>query len=373
MILPTLQTGRALPHPEPIAGSKYSAAELMPGDRTVALLDQRALPQRELYLMLTRFEDVEEAIRNMSVRGAPAIGIASAYGLVLAAGALRDAPAEEFMRAFAAAAERLRATRPTAVNLAWATRRMEARAHALAAANQTGMVRMSELAAEARSIHREDVAACRRIGELGSSLLASTVNLLTHCNAGALATGGYGTALGIVRSARSAHKLGRVFACETRPLLQGARLTAWELTRDSVPVTLLTDSMAAVLMQRGEIGAVVVGADRIARNGDAANKIGTYALACLARAHGVPMMVAAPWSTVDLECPSGAEIPIEQRADLEVTTARVGDEVVTLAPDGVAVFNPAFDVTPARLIDAIVTERGIVRPVTPEALAGLAP
>jgi methylthioribose-1-phosphate isomerase len=216
------------------------------------------------------------------------------------------------------------------------------------------------------------VAACRHIGELGAALLPQNASVLTHCNAGALATGGYGTALGVVRSARAAHKLGRVYATETRPLLQGARLTVWELMRDGIPVTMLTDSTAAVLMQRGEVHAIVVGADRIARNGDVANKIGTYGLACLANAHGIPLIVAAPWSTVDLTCESGPSIPIESRAETEVTTVRVSNDAVTIAPEGARALNPAFDVTPARLVSAIVTERGVAKPVDEEGIARLA-
>ena len=370
MNIPTLRTGLALPHPEPLSLAKFSAVELMPGDRTVALLDQRRLPHTEHYDLLTRPAEIESAIATLAVRGAPAIGVASAYGLVLAAAHALDADADAFVEAMTEAAVRLRATRPTAINLAWATRRMEARAVALAA--QPGRVRHAELANEARTIHREDVAACRHIGELGAALLAEGASVLTHCNAGGLATGGYGTALGIVRAARAAHKLGRVFATETRPLLQGARLTVWELMRDGVPVTLLTDSMAAVLMQKREIGAVVVGADRIARNGDVANKIGTYGLACLADAHGIPLIVAAPWSTVDLECETGEQIPIEARSEVEVTTVRASHEVITIAPDGARAFNPSFDVTPARLVHAIVTERGIAKPVDEEGMARLA-
>lgn len=372
MNIPTLRTGLALPHPEPLSLAKFSAVELMPGDRTVTMLDQRRLPHAEHYDMLTLPAQVEAAIANMAVRGAPAIGVASAYGLVLAAAQPQEIAAapEAFVQLIADAADRLRATRPTAVNLAWATRRMQARAASVA--SQPGANRHAELANEARAIHREDVAACRHIGELGASLLAQGENVLTHCNAGGLATGGYGTALGIVRAARAGHKLGRVFATETRPLLQGARLTVWELMRDGIPVTLLTDSMAAVLMQKGEVGAVVVGADRIARNGDVANKIGTYGLACLAAAHGIPLIVAAPWSTVDLDCESGAAIPIELRSELEVTTLRASHDVVTIAPEGARAFNPSFDVTPARLVHALVTERGIAKPVDEDGIARLA-
>jgi methylthioribose-1-phosphate isomerase len=343
----------------------------MPGDRVVCLLDQRLLPRAEHYELLSRWEQVAEAIQTLAVRGAPAIGIAAAYGLVLGAGALAEKDAAAFVAGFREIGETLRKTRPTAVNLAWAAQRMETAAAAIA--GQPGAARTLALAKEARAIHAEDVAACRRMGQLGADLLPSGVNVLTHCNAGALATGGYGSALGVVRALRSAHKLGRVFATETRPLLQGARLTAWELMRDGVNVTLVADSVAATLMQRGEVSAVVVGADRLARNGDVANKIGTYSLACLAAAHNLPLVVAAPWSTVDLEAATGDAIPIEMRTSDEVTHVRVGDDSVHSAPDGVRTFNPAFDVTPARLVHAIVTERGVVRPSKGETLDSLKP
>jgi methylthioribose-1-phosphate isomerase len=345
----TLPAGRAHGHPEPISGMAFSAVELMPGDRTVMMLDQRKLPSQERYELLTEWTQVEEAIRTMVVRGAPAIGVAAAYALVLAA--------PRGPEALRAAADALGRARPTAVNLA----------HAIAT-----MMRVAEtdpspaaLAAAAREYHAADVAACKRIGELGQAALPARCTVLTHCNAGALATGGFGTALGVVRAAVAAGKDVRVVACETRPLLQGARLTAWELMRDRIPVTLITDSMAASLMARGEIDVVVVGADRIARSGDVANKIGTYGLACLAHVHGVPMDVAAPWSTVDLACESGAAIPIEERAPDEV----VALEGARIAPDGVAVRNPAFDVSPARLIRAVTTERGRVAPAEIASLA----
>ena len=346
----TLPAGRAHGHPEPISGAPFSAVELMPGDRTVLMLDQRKLPSQERYELFSEWTQVEEAIRNMTVRGAPAIGIAAAYALVLAASRGADT--------LRAAADSLGRARPTAVNLAHAIATM------MRAAETDASV--ASLAEVARAYHAADVAACKRIGALGQEALPAKCTVLTHCNAGALATGGYGTALGVVRAAIAAGKDVRVVACETRPLLQGARLTAWELMRDRIPVTLVTDGMAASLMARGEIDAVVVGADRIARNGDAANKIGTYGHACLAHAHGIAFYVAAPWSTVDLACERGASIPIEERAAeevLQVQGARV-------APDGVAVKNPAFDVTPARLIRAIYTERGAAAPVD---IAKLAP
>jgi methylthioribose-1-phosphate isomerase len=311
------------------------------GRDLVRLLDQRLLPAEETWLELATSAEVTRAIKDLAVRGAPAIGVAAAYALAADARRGADAPA------LREAAERLVKARPTAVNLAWAVRRMSRRIGLGAA----------ELLAEAHAIRDEDEAACRRIGALGAPLIPPRARVLTHCNAGALATAGYGTALGVVRAAIEAGNAISVFADETRPFLQGARLTAWELHRDGIPVTLLTDGMAGWLMQRGEIACVVVGADRIAANGDVANKIGTYGLAVLAAHHSLPFYVAAPWSTVDLETPSGAAIPIEERGD---------DEVVTLAgqriaPPGVRARYPAFDVTPEALVTAIVTERGVVR------------
>jgi len=338
----------ALPHPDPISGASYSAVELSPGNREVVLLDQRRLPSAEEYLRLRSVEEVARAIEQLAVRGAPAIGIAAAYGVVIAA-------AEG--SGVAAAIERLRRTRPTAVNLAWALERM-ARVGA----------DLEALAREARAIHREDVAACRAMGRLGAQFVPDGATVLTHCNAGALATGGYGTALGVVRAARESGKRVRVVACETRPVLQGARLTAWELARDGFDVTLVTDSMVAQLLRAGGADLAVVGADRIARSGDVANKIGTYGLACLAAIHEVPLYVAAPWSTVDLACASGDAIVIERRDSREVLC--FGDARV--APEGVAADNPAFDVTPARLVRAIVTERGVAAPPDQRSLGALA-
>jgi methylthioribose-1-phosphate isomerase len=338
----------SVPHPDPISGASYSAVELSPGDREVVLLDQRELPAREEYLRLDDVEQVAVAIERLAVRGAPAIGIAAAYGVVLAAARGQSLDV---------AIERLRRTRPTAVNLAWALERMARVPHDL-----------SVLAAEARAIHREDVAACRTMGRIGAAHVADDATILTHCNAGALATGGYGTALGVVRAARDMGKRVRVVACETRPVLQGARLTAWELARDGFEVTLITDSMVAQLLCRRGADLVVVGADRIARNGDVANKIGTYGVACLAALHEVPFYVAAPWSTVDLECPEGDAIPIERRSANEV----FGFGTVRTAPEGISADNPAFDVTPARLVRAIFTERGEASPPSERALAKLA-
>jgi methylthioribose-1-phosphate isomerase len=351
-----------LPHPDPISGTSYSAVELSPDNREVVLLDQRRLPAAEEYLRLRTVEEVARAIERLAVRGAPAIGIAAAYGVVIAAA--------EGM-GVTAAIERLRRTRPTAVNLAWALERMARvegvsalAGHASALAGQA----FESLAREARAIHREDVAACRAIGAYGAEFVPDGATILTHCNAGALATGGYGTALGVVRAARESGKRVRVVACETRPVLQGARLTAWELARDGIDVTLVTDSMVAQLLRAGGADLAVVGADRIARSGDVANKIGTYGLACLAAIHEVPLYVAAPWSTVDLACASGDAIVIERRDPREVLC--LGDARV--APEGVAADNPAFDVTPAHLVRAIVTERGVVAPPVERGLAALA-
>ena len=341
----------------------------MPGDRNVVILDQRRLPGVERYEFASRPEQVADAIATLMVRGAPAIGIAAAYGMVLAAAACQE-PGERFLAAMQVADGLFRRTRPTAVNLAWALERMRA---VVARAASRRPRSAAALAAEARAIHVEDVAACRAMGVLGAKFVADGSTILTHCNAGALATGGYGTALGVVRAARESGKVVRVIACETRPLFQGARLTTWELKKDGIDVQVVTDSMVASLMARGLIHHVIVGADRIARNGDVANKIGTYGVACLAHAHGVPFDVAAPWSTVDLSCPSGEAIPIEQRAEREVTVLASGDVEVPLVPDGISARNPAFDVTPARLVRAIHTERGTVTPVGEDALSAIAP
>ncbi len=332
---------------EPLRPVVYDAAR-----DVVRVLDQRRLPAEEVWLDLASSDEVARAIRDLTVRGAPLIGVAAAYGI--AVDARRGAGPAQLRDA----ADRLVRARPTAVNLSWAVRRM-ARLIGLGAA---------EVLAEANAIRDEDEAACRRIGALGAPLIPPQARVLTHCNAGALATAGYGTALGVVRAAVESGNAITVFADETRPFLQGARLTAWELQRDGIPVTLLTDAMAGWLMSRGEISCVVVGADRIAANGDVANKIGTYALAVLAAHHHLPFYVAAPWSTIDLETPAGAAIPIEERS---------GDEVVTLAgqliaPAGVPARYPAFDVTPAALVSAIVTERGVVRAPYDEALRSLA-
>lgn len=314
-------------------------------DDTLHLLDQRRLPHEVTYVACRNAQEVATAIRGMVVRGAPAIGVSAAFGIALAAKNGDD---------IVAAANELRSARPTAVNLMWAVDRMLA-AHA----------RGADLTREAQQMFDDDVSANRRIGRFGADLLGSPATVLTHCNAGALATAGYGTALGVVRAAVESGKSIAVFADETRPYLQGARLTAWELQHDGIDVTLITDNMSGHFFQQGTFDAVVVGADRIAANGDTANKIGTYTLAVLANAHGVPFYIAAPVSTIDVGTPDGAAIPIEERSAAEVTDF-AGTRV---APEGIAVRHPAFDVTPARLITAIITDRGVLRPPFPESIA----
>ncbi|HEY1434887.1 MAG TPA: S-methyl-5-thioribose-1-phosphate isomerase [Thermoanaerobaculia bacterium] len=327
--------------------------------RFLQLLDQRRLPGEEIWLALERAPEVAVAIREMAVRGAPAIGVAAAYG---AAFALRSGGTTPPAERFVTATRLLGATRPTAVNLFAALDRMEKRFAALATATPEAIEQA--LVAEADAIAAEDIAACQRIGRFGAALLAGEGAVLTHCNAGALATAGYGTALGVIRGAVEAGKPIRVLASETRPFLQGARLTAWELARDHIPVELITDSMAGHFLSRGGIEAVVVGADRIAANGDVANKIGTYSLAVLARENGIPFYVAAPMTTVDFACPDGTAIPIEERDGSEVLhfAGRA------IAPSGVGARYVAFDVTPARYVTAIVTDRGICRPPYGESL-----
>jgi methylthioribose-1-phosphate isomerase len=329
------------------------------------LVDQRRLPEQEVYLRCRDHREVAAAIREMAIRGAPAIGVAAAYGIALG---IQRSPAEgaELAAALDRICEDLGSTRPTAVNLFWAIERMQRR---FRLSNEVpGAAVRAALLEEARRIEEEDVQACRTMGDLGSSLLPAGARVLTHCNAGALATAGYGTALGVVRSAARDGRLARVYADETRPYLQGARLTAWELLREGIPTTLIADAMAGHLMARGEVDAVVVGADRIAANGDVANKIGTYPLAVLARENGIPFYVAAPVSTLDLATPSGEAIPIEERPPEEVTH-HAGRR---LAPEGVGVRNPAFDVTPHRFVTAIVCERGVARPPFAESLPPLA-
>jgi methylthioribose-1-phosphate isomerase len=307
---------------------------------------------------------VWEAIKSLRVRGAPAIGIAAAYGAVIGAQAAAD-DAAELLQRLQQVCEHLNASRPTAVNLSWALRRMEQRAAALR--DESPPAIRAALLDEARAIHEEDRRMCRAIGRHGAGLLADGSGVLTHCNAGGLATAEYGTALSVFFTAQDNGKKLHVYVDETRPLLQGARLTAWELMQRGVPATLICDSMAAQVMREGRVQAVVTGADRIAANGDSANKIGTYSIAVLARAHQIPFYVAAPSSTFDLSIDDGGQIPIEQRAAEEITEG-FGRQT---APAGVDVYNPAFDVTPADLIAAIITERGVVQPVTRDAIAAM--
>lgn len=316
---------------------------------SLKLLDQRRLPRETVYLDIPDAGAAADAIREMVVRGAPAIGITAAYGVVLAA---RRLPADtgDWLGALTPDLERLAASRPTAVNLFWALARMKA------VIGQGGADLPARLEAEARRIHEDDLADNRRMGELGAALMDPAEAVLTHCNTGSLATGGYGTALGVIRSAYGQQRIKKVYADETRPWLQGARLTAWELVQDGIPVDLICEGAAASLMRSGRVGWVVVGADRIAANGDTANKIGTYALAVLARHHGVRFMVVAPTSTIDMDTPDGAGIPIEERPVSEV----LGLAGQPVAAEGAGAWNPAFDVTPAELIDAIVTEKGVV-------------
>ncbi len=323
-------------------------------DGKVILIDQARLPAEETYLTLTRPEEVAEAIAHMRVRGAPAIGVAAAMGVALAADPA--ATLEEARASVAAASELLAATRPTAVNLFWAIRRMR---EVLAEEYPDAAALRAALACEAQAISRRQEEADRAIGRYGAELLPEHARVITHCNAGGLATVEYGTALGVIRAANEAGKIENVFVDETRPLLQGARLTAWELQQSGIPFTLICDNMAGFLMSRGEIDAAVVGADRIAANGDTANKIGTYPLAVLAARHGVAFYVAAPLSTFDLTLPDGSGIPIEERDPAEICGCACGTRGI--APAGVRVRNPAFDVTPAELITAIVTEAGVLK------------
>jgi len=336
--------------------------------RGVRLIDQRKLPGEEIYLDCTTPEQTAEAIRTMVVRGAPAIGVTAAFGLALGATQAAGADADSFDRRFEELCGTFAAARPTAVNLFWAIERMRAEARRCRAEGLDARATAQRLEQLSAQICSEDLEACRAIGRHGAALVPQQAAILTHCNAGGLATAGYGTALGVIRGAIEAGKRVRVFADETRPFLQGARLTAWELAQDDIPTTLITDGMAGSILRRGEIDLVVVGADRIAANGDVANKIGTYPVAVLAKENGVPFYVAAPLSTIDLACPSGDAIPIEERDPAEVTDW----DGRRIAPRGIAVRNPAFDVTPARYVAAIVTERGIARPPYDASLAALA-
>ncbi len=327
----------------------------------VRMIDQTRLPTEEVYRTCHDYREVAEAIRSMVIRGAPAIGVAAAMGIALGIKQSRANSVAELRQELDRIAETISRTRPTAVNLFWAVERMRKVFESALAREDSKDERIraakTQLVREARRILAEDIAANEAMGRHGMQLLANSVTVLTHCNAGALATGGYGTALGVIRSAVSAGKNIRVFANETRPFLQGARLTAWELAKDGIPVTLITDSMAGHFMKQKEIQAVIVGADRIAANGDVANKIGTYTLAVLARENKIPFYVAAPLSTIDLSIASGDEIPIEERSTSEVTHLAG----VPIAPEDVEARHPAFDVTPHRYVTTIVTERGVVR------------
>ncbi len=333
-------------------------------DDVVVMIDQRRLPKEEVWLEFKSVSEIAEAIKTLTVRGAPAIGIAAAYGVYIAVKDVEGDYKTLFER-FMKAKKLLASTRPTAVNLFWALERMEK----VIKENNTLPVPklIKKMRAEAVKIHEEDLENCIRIGELGSTLLPEDAVVLTHCNAGALATGGYGTALGVVRKGYERGKIKLVLVDETRPLLQGARLTAWEMEYEGIPYKVITDNMAGFFMSKGMVDVVVVGADRIAANGDTANKIGTYTLSVLAKRHGIPFVVAAPTSTFDLSISNGGEIPIEERAELEVLEFAG----VRTTPKGARAFNPAFDVTPAELISFIVTEKEIIRPPFEENIKAL--
>jgi methylthioribose-1-phosphate isomerase len=330
----------------------------------VVMIDQRKLPAQEIYVRCKTANEVAKAIKTMVIRGAPAIGVAAAMGIAIGMRKSTATGTQKFAAEFQKICETMAATRPTAVNLFWAIERMKrVFAESVRAGASVDEIK-NRLDREAQTIHDEDVASCRAMGAFGAEVVPADARILTHCNAGALATAGYGTALGVIRGAVEKGKRVAVFADETRPFLQGARLTAWELVRDGIPTTVITDNMAGALMRQTPIDLVVVGADRIAANGDTANKIGTYAVALLAREHKVPFYVAAPLSTIDLNTPDGDRIPIEQRNSREVS--HVGSS--QLAPEGAGIWNPAFDVTPHHLIAGIITERGIFRAPYTESL-----
>jgi len=334
----------------------------------VRFIDQTKLPLDESYVLATTYEQVADVIVTMVVRGAPAIGVSAAYGVALGAQQTKAKTTAEFAPEFEQICARLAGTRPTAVNLFWAIDRMKKLFAGLLAANAPLATVKEKILAEANAMYDEDIAACKAMGAFGGALLPEEGGVLTHCNAGALATCGYGTALGVIRSAVEQGKKIHVYADETRPFLQGARLTAWELMADHIPTTVICDNMAASLMRAGKIKAVVVGADRIAANGDFANKIGTYNVAILAKEHGIPFYCAAPWSTIDMATPNGEAIPIEERNAREVT--HHGGKQLT--PNGVGICNPAFDVTPAKYTTAIFTERGVLRAPFAESLKAMA-
>src|SRR5688572_2393613 len=333
-------------------------------DDDIVMIDQRKLPASEVYVTCRTVTDVAKAITTMVIRGAPAIGVCAAMGLALGAARSKATGTKQFTTEFQKNCDVLAATRPTAVNLFWAIERMKRTFSAGALAGESVNQLKARLRAEADGIHDDDVASCRAIGAHGATLVPAEATILTHCNAGTLATAGYGTALGVIRGAIEAGRKVRVLADETRPFFQGARLTAWELLKDGIDTTVITDNMAGSIMRAGDIDLVVVGADRIAANGDTANKIGTYSVAVLAKEHGIPFYVAAPWSTIDLSTADGDAIPIEERDAREVT--HVGSH--QLAPEGARVRNPSFDVTPHKYITAIITERGVFHPPFIESL-----
>jgi methylthioribose-1-phosphate isomerase len=336
-------------------------------DDAVVMIDQRKLPSAEVYVTCRTAPEVAKAIKTMVIRGAPAIGVAAAMGIALGMRRSKATGTKQFATEFQRTCDLMAGTRPTAVNLFWAIDRMK-RTFADAAQGGSSVDELKDrLAAEAGAIHDEDVASCKTMGAYGAAMVPDNARILTHCNAGALATAGYGTALGVIRAAAEQGKKIAVLADETRPFLQGARLTAWELVKDGIDTTVITDNMAGTMMRLGDIDLVVVGADRIAANGDVANKVGTYTVAVLAREHGIPFYVAAPLSTIDLATSDGSRIPIEERPDREVT--HVGSSRLT--PEGARIRNPAFDVTPAKFVTAIITERGIARAPYEESLAGL--
>jgi len=332
----------------------------------VRFIDQTRLPAEEVYVTCRTYQEVGNAIRDMVVRGAPAIGVAAAMGVALGIKQSNARDVRSLREDFNRISGMIADTRPTAVNLFWAIRRMKEKFDSVSSQDIEHI--KAALISEAQQMHREDIAANQAMGRHGATLMPSSGSVLTHCNAGALATCGYGTALGVIRAAVDSGKKIDVFADETRPFLQGARLTAWELMKDGIQTTVIADNMAGAMMRQGRIKAVIVGADRIAANGDVANKIGTYGVAVLAKEHAIPFYVAAPWSTVDLNTPTGDEIPIEQRSPREVTH-HGGKQI---APDGVLVENPAFDVTPHKYVTSIITERGIARPPYSESLKELA-
>jgi len=332
------------------------------GDR-IKIIDQTELPHKEVFLELLDYREVADSIKKLRIRGAPDIGVAAAYGLALGAQALKASSKDEFLAKLRPVTKTLAASRPTAVNLFWALERMNKVAQSGKSVSQI----KAALIAEAKGIEAENDEANRRLSELGAELIKDDFTILTHCNTGSLATAAYGTALGVIKMAKEQGKKVKVYATETRPLLQGARLTTWELLKEQIPVTLITDSMAGYFMNKGEINCVIVGADRIAANGDVANKIGTYTLAVLATENGIPFYVAAPMSTIDCSLSSGADIPIEERNPEEVTHI----QGIRIAPAGVKAANPAFDVTPHCYISAIITEKGVVREPYVERLKAL--